>query len=96
MEGRYYSIQLTDPSKNTNFAYIGKRTAAAAAAGAYFISGPRWAGAAPQGMVQIASPNKSVLLIGRVFIKDDNDLPLAYGLSKQLQLSSPGKPEQRL
>ena len=26
MAGRYYSIQFTDPSKNTNFAYVGKRT----------------------------------------------------------------------
>jgi hypothetical protein len=26
MAGRYYSVQFTDPSKNTNFAYVGKRT----------------------------------------------------------------------
>ena len=26
MGGRYYSVQLTDPSNNTNFAYVGKRT----------------------------------------------------------------------
>ena len=26
MTGRYYSVQLTDPSKNTNFSYVGKRT----------------------------------------------------------------------
>ncbi len=24
--GRYYSVQFTDPSKNTIFAYVGKRT----------------------------------------------------------------------
>src|SRR5450759_4144884 len=23
MDGRYYSVQFTDPSKNTNFAYVG-------------------------------------------------------------------------
>ena len=26
MSGRYYSVQFTDPSNNTNFAYVGKRT----------------------------------------------------------------------
>jgi uncharacterized protein DUF1254 len=26
MAGRYYSVQFTDPSNNTNFAYVGKRT----------------------------------------------------------------------
>ena len=26
MADRYYSVQFTDPSKNTNFAYVGKRT----------------------------------------------------------------------
>ena len=25
LSGRYYSVQLTDPSKNTNFAYVGTR-----------------------------------------------------------------------
>lgn len=27
MAGRYYSVQFNDPSKNANFAYVGKRTA---------------------------------------------------------------------
>ena len=26
MNDRYYSVQFTDPAKNTNFAYVGKRT----------------------------------------------------------------------
>ena len=29
------------------------------------------------------------IIIGRVLVGDDNDLPTAYGLSKLLQLSSP-------
>ena len=28
MAGRYYSVQFTDPLKNTSFAYVGKRTTA--------------------------------------------------------------------
>ena len=39
--GRYYSVQFTDPSKNTNFAYVGKRTTGTQA-GDYLITGPGW------------------------------------------------------
>lgn len=87
MAGRYYSVQLTDPSKNIAFAYVGKRTTGTEA-GDFLICGPRWKGAVPQGMSQISSPNNSVLIIGRVLVGNDSDLPDAYRLSKQIQLSS--------
>jgi len=86
MAGRYYSVQFTDPSDGTNFAYVGKRTTGIEA-GNYLMSGPGWKGAVSQGMTQIASPNKSVLVIGRVFVESDSDLPTAYGLAKQIQLT---------
>jgi hypothetical protein len=85
MAGRYYSVQLTDPSTNTNFAYVGKRTTGTEA-GDYLIGGPRWKGAVPTGMAQISSPNDSVLVIGRVFVAGDSDLPTAHALTKQIQL----------
>jgi len=85
MAGRYYSVQFTDPSKNTNFAYVGKRTTGTDA-GDYLVAGPGWKGAAPQGMKQIPSPNNSVLVIGRVFVENESDLPTAYALAKQIQL----------
>ncbi len=51
MAGRYYSVQFTDPSKNSNFAYVGTRTTGTHAGG-YLITGPGWkgsqAGGAPQ------------------------------------------------
>ena len=87
MAGRYYSVQLTDPSKNTAFAYVGKRTTGTEA-GAYLICDPGWKGTVPKGVSQISSPNNSVLIIGRVLVGSDSDLPTAYSLSKQLQLSS--------
>lgn len=87
MAGRYYSVQLTDPSKNVAFDYVGKRTTGTEA-GDYLICGPRWKGAVPQGVSQISSPNNSVLIIGRVLVGNDSDLPDAYRLSKQIQLSS--------
>lgn len=86
MPNRYYSVQFTDPSDGTDFAYVGTRTTGSKA-GHYLISGPGWKGAVPQGMTQISSPNNSVLVIGRVLVKSDSDLATAYGLAKQIQLT---------
>ena len=86
MDGRYYSVQFTDPSYNTNFSYVGKR-ATGTQAGDYFITRPGWKGQAPDGMKQISSPNNSVLLIGRVLVENDSDVATAYDLSKQIQLT---------
>jgi hypothetical protein len=86
MNDRYYSVQFTDPSKNTNFAYVGKRTTGTQA-GDYLITGPGWKGQAPGGMKQISSPNNSVILVGRVLVQNDSDLATAYDLSKQIQLT---------
>jgi hypothetical protein len=84
--GRYYNVLFTNPSKNTNFAYIGTR-ATGTQVGDNLITGPGWKGQAPGGMKQIASPNRSVPLLGRVLVESDSDLSTAYGLSKQIQLT---------
>lgn len=84
--GRYYSVQFTDPF-NINFAYIGTRTTGTQA-GDYLITGPDWQGKVPEGLTQIVSPNDSVLVIGRALVYSDNDLPTAYDLSKQIQLTA--------
>jgi hypothetical protein len=86
--GRYYSVQFTDSSDGTDFAYVGTRTTGTQA-GDYFITGPGWQGQVPSGMTQISSPNNSVLVIGRVLVKSDSDLSTAYNLSKQIQLAAP-------
>jgi hypothetical protein len=86
MANRYYSVQFTDPSNNTNFAYVGKRTTGTQA-GNYLITGPNWKGQMPSDTTQISSPNNSVLVIGRVLVYSDSDLPIAYGLAKQIQLT---------
>lgn len=83
---RYYSVQFTDPSFNTNFAYVGKRTTGTRA-GDYLIVGPGWNGQAPSGMTRIASPNNSVLVVGRVLVETESDLSTAYGLSAQIHLT---------
>jgi hypothetical protein len=83
--GRYYSVQFTDPF-NINFAYVGTR-ATGTQAGDYLITGPNWKEQVPSGMMQISSPNNSVLVLGRVLVYSDSDLPIAYDLSKQIQLT---------
>ena len=89
MNDRYYSVQFTDPSKNTVFAYVGKRTTGTQA-GDYLITGPGWKGQVPGGMKQIASPNNSVIIAGRVLVINDSDLSSAYELSKQIKLTALG------
>jgi hypothetical protein len=86
MAGRYYSVQFTDRSDGTDFAYVGTRTTGTQA-GDYLITGPGWQGTVPSGMTQISSPNNSVLVIGRVLVESDSDLPIAYGLAKLIQLA---------
>jgi hypothetical protein len=84
--GRYYSVQFTDPF-DVDFAYVGTRTTGTQA-GDYLITGPGWKGQVPSGMTQIASPNNSVLVLGRILVYSDSDLATAYNLAKQIQLTS--------
>jgi hypothetical protein len=86
MNGRYYSIQFTDPSDGTDFAYVGRRTTGTEA-GDYLVTGPGWSASVPQGMKQISSPDNRVLVIGRVLVENDDDLKTAYNLSKQITLT---------
>lgn len=86
MNGRYYSVQFTDPSDGTDFAYVGTRTTGTQA-GDYLITGLSWKGQVPSGMKQIPSPNNAVLVIGRVLVKNDRDLSTAHHLSTQIRLA---------
>lgn len=85
MAGRYYSVQLTDPSKNIAFAYVGKRTTGTEA-GDVLICGPGWKGAVPEAMARIDSPRNAVLVAGRVLVENEADLPSAYALARQIQV----------
>jgi hypothetical protein len=79
--GRYYGGQFTDRSDGTDFAYGGTRTTGTQADD-YLIAGPGWKGQVPSGMTQIYSPNNSVLVIGRVLVYSDSDLPTTYRLHR--------------
>ncbi len=83
--GRYYSVQFTDPF-DVDFAYVGTR-ATGTQAGDYLITGPGWKGQVPAGLTQISSPDNSALVLGRILVYTGSDLPTAYGLAKQIQLT---------
>ena len=85
MAGRYYSVQLTDPTSGANFAYVGKR-ATGTAAGDFLLCDPGWKGDPPAGMSRIDVPHRSALLVGRVFAAEEGDRLAAYSLAKQIQL----------
>jgi hypothetical protein len=87
MGARYYSVQFTDSRRNTVFAYIGTRTTGSEA-GDYLICGPTWQGAIPDGFEKIAAPCHAVLIIGRVLVYSESDLPAAYDLAKQIRLTA--------
>lgn len=85
MDGRYYSVQFTDPTSGANFAYVGKR-ATGTAAGDFLLCEPGWKGDLPARMTRIDVPHRSALLIGRVFAANEDDRLAAYSLAKQIQL----------
>jgi len=86
MAERYYSVQFTNASNNTAFAYVGTR-ATGNRAGAHLITGPGWTGTVPPGMGHISSPVASVLVIGRTLVTDDGDLPIAHQLAESMHLA---------
>jgi hypothetical protein len=85
MAGRYYAVQFIDSWWNV-FAYVGRR-ATGSGPGDFLITGPGWRGTVPAGMTQIASPDDTVMLVGRVLVNSDSDLAAAYALAKQIQLT---------
>jgi hypothetical protein len=86
MNDRYYSVQFTDPTTGANFAYVGKRTTETSA-GDFVLCAPTWNGDMPDGMTRIDIPHHAALLIGRVFVADEDDRPTAYALAKEIQLT---------
>lgn len=82
--GRYYSVQFTDPF-DVAFAYVGTRISGTQA-GNYLVTGPEWHGSVPHEMKRIFSPSNSVLVLGRILVYGDSDLPTAYRRAEQIEL----------
>jgi hypothetical protein len=88
MAGRFYNVQFFAPWLDV-FAVVGRRTTGTRA-GDFLISGPDWRGTVPEGVTKLASPSNSVLVIGRVLVEGEADIPAAYDLAKQIQLAPLG------
>ncbi|MCY0905278.1 DUF1254 domain-containing protein [Arthrobacter sp. H14-L1] len=91
MEQRYYSVQFTDPTSGANFAYVGKRTTGTSS-GDFLLCALTWHGSTPPGMTRIDVPHNAALLIGRVFVANENDRHTAYELAKLIQLRPTKRP----
>jgi hypothetical protein len=86
LDGRYYSLQFTDPATSADFAYVGTRTTGTGA-GDFVLSGPRWDEAVPDDVTPIAAPGDEVLVIGRVFVESEADRSTAFALAQQMRLA---------
>jgi hypothetical protein len=86
MDGRYFSLQFTDPTSGANFAYVGTRTTGTDA-GSFLLCGPEWTGLRPDAMTRIDVPHRSALVIGRVFAADDEDCRAAFALASEIRLA---------
>ena len=92
MNGRYYTIQLTD-HYTVNFNYIGRRTTGTHA-GTYALVAPGWEGELPEGVVRIDTPTPDIGGGLRILIdnKEEIDCPFEVRLCNgHVYHSSSGK-----
>jgi hypothetical protein len=90
MVGRYYAIEFVNPSNGDVIGYVGRRTTGTSA-GNFLIEGPGSTAAAPAGTKRIDSASNTVLVIGRVLVKNNSDVSTAYKLSKEITIEQFGR-----
>jgi hypothetical protein len=90
---RYYLMELLDPWTNV-FASLGARTTGTRQ-GAYAVTGPRWNGRLPEGIIRVDSPANAVWIIGRTQTNGPQDFPAVHAIQNGytlIPLSCWGKP----
>jgi len=89
---RYYVLQFVDAWSN-NFAYIGRR-ATGTGEGRFLLAEHGYDGVVPEGMQVVRAPTGVFVIVGRVQVDGDPDLPAVHALQDQLTLTqlagSPG------
>lgn len=85
--GRYVAMQIADAGL-TNVAYISHRTQGAGQ-GRYLLVGPGWAGKAADGRKIIRSTTNEGLIILRVAVKGEADLPAAQKVQAGYRMVGP-------
>jgi len=81
---RYFNITFMDAFTD-NFAGIGTRLTNGQG-GKYWIIGPNWNGATPDGVNIIQSPTNDVWMLGRIVVDGPEDLAAAKALQSQISL----------
>src|SRR5664279_153211 len=92
--GRYYLLPMLDAYGNV-FSSPGKRTTGTMA-DTFLITGPKWTGNIPAGMLEIKSPTNMVWLLGRIQVNSEADgTKVVVPLERKINitpLTSWGKP----
>ena len=83
---RYYVLQFVDAWTN-NFAYIGRR-ATGTAAGRYLLAARGYDGPTPEGMPVVHAPSGVFVIVGRIAVSGEADLPAAHALQDQFTLTA--------
>lgn len=93
--GRYYSLAFYDIFTN-NFAYIGRRLTGTREAD-FLVIGPNWQEALPANARLVRSPSNDVLVLTRILVDGEADLPAARAVQDGVQVSPTrkGRPSER-
>ena len=83
MGGRYYSLAFLDMASN-NFATLGRR-ATGTKAGEFVLVGPQWAQALPPEVRVLRAPGNDVLVLARLLVNGETDLPAVHALQDRIQ-----------
>jgi hypothetical protein len=84
--GRYYVLQFVDAWTN-NFAYIGRR-ATGTSEGEFLLAADGWTGELPTGMRLVSAPTGIFMIVGRVQVDGEADLPAVHALQDQFTITA--------
>ena len=84
-QGRYYSLAFYDIFSNA-FAYVGRRTTGTRE-GSFVVVGPGWNGELPANARVIRAPCHDVLVLTRVLVDGEADLPSAHAVQDGVRIA---------
>jgi hypothetical protein len=84
-DDRYYVLQFVDAWTN-NFAYVGRR-ATGTKAGRFLLVPPGYQGSVPDDATVIEAPTNLFVIVGRIQVNGDADLPAVHALQDRFSLA---------
>jgi hypothetical protein len=79
-------LQFVDAWTN-NFAYIGRRATGTSEA-EFLLAAEGWTGEIPAGMTLVSAPTGIFMIVGRVQVDGETDLPAVHALQDQFMLTA--------